>query len=308
MVFCAPASKGLYPLTAAIIPTTDWQGSLHLAYARRDEQTYLQHQRSQAPLKIHRAFYPEGPEVCHSTILHTAGGMVGGDGLDIDIQLAPQSRVLLTTTAAAKIYGSRGRSLVHPEGRPATQTVRIAIAPGACLEWLPQETIAFNGCLYDQALRVDLAETAIWCGWEILRLGRSARGEKFLTGRARSRTEVWQQGKPLWIDAQQLSGDSTSLSSYHDLNHCPVLGTFSWIGCPVSGEIVEQVRACWSQESYQGEAGTTQLISGLLCRYRGNSTAEVRHWFTAVWQILRQTYADRPICLPRIWQRDSFRH
>ena len=46
----------------------------------------------------------------------------------------------------------------------------------ACLEWLPQETILFNGAIYRQDLRVELATGASWLGWEITRFGRSARG------------------------------------------------------------------------------------------------------------------------------------
>lgn len=56
-----------------------WQGSLTLVYADRIGATQLIHNQSIAPLKVQRSFYPEGAEVCHSVVLHTAGGVVGGD-------------------------------------------------------------------------------------------------------------------------------------------------------------------------------------------------------------------------------------
>ena len=57
--------------------STGWHGNLNLIYAKRAGTTQLIHNRNQAPLKVQRPFYPEGPAVCHSVILHTAGGIVG---------------------------------------------------------------------------------------------------------------------------------------------------------------------------------------------------------------------------------------
>ncbi len=282
--------------------SSSWQGALQVVYACRHNRTQPIQQRMQAPLKLQRPFYPEGNDVCHNVILHTAGGMVGGDRLDVDLRLEPQSHTLVTTAAAGKVYGSRGRSRICPGGLSVNQTIELTVESGACLEWLPQETILFNGAIYHQTLRVNLAENATWCGWEIFRLGRSAGGEQFLVGEVRSRTEIWQQGHPLWIDPQWLPGNETTLNSPHALAGQPVIGSFSWVGQPVSTDIIEQARALWRQTEYAGEAGVTQLISGL-CRYRGSSTAEVRNWFTEVWQLLRLSFSNRPACPPRVWQR-----
>jgi urease accessory protein len=38
-----------------------------------------------------------------------------------------------------------------------------------------------------------------------------------------------------------------------------------------------------------------------LCRYRGNSSGEVRQWFQQVWQILRREMSDREAIIPRVW-------
>ncbi|NEO11823.1 MULTISPECIES: urease accessory protein UreD [unclassified Moorena] len=312
-----------------------WHGSLELRFAYCQGQTQPIHTYAKAPLKVQRPFYPEGLEVCHSVVLHTAGGMVAGDKLSQDIQLESGTHALITTAAASKAYG-RGSSsarlinystnneklsgsLNKPEPRknissanqvnysaslkkPETrQIIRLQVETGACLEWLPQETIVFNGAVYRQDLRVELAPGASWLGWEITRFGRSARGERFVEGNWRSHTEVWQQGHPTWIDRQWLPASEATFSSPYGLAGQPVVGTLALVGEPVSSEILEQARELWSAREYVGEAGVTQLMSGLLCRYRGASTEEVRHWFTEVWQLLRVNLFGRPIIKPRVW-------
>ena len=268
-----------------------WHGKLNLVYADRSNNTELIHSHHQAPLKVQRPFYPEGAKICHSVMLHTAGGVVGGDRLSSNIHLQPKAQALITTATASKIYRSNGLQ--------ARQNIHIQIDAGACLEWLPQETIIFNGAIYQQNLRVELAPGATWLGWEITRFGRTARGEKFLQGEWRSHTEIWQQGVPLWIDRQYLPGSETIFHSPHGLAGKPIAGTLIWIGTAVSDEILHKARSLWVGA---GEVGVTRIQNGFLCRYRGASTSEVRNWFTVVWELLRVDFLHRGGCVPRVWQ------
>lgn len=273
-------------------PNSDWLGSLQLVFAHQRGTTQLIHNTGQAPLKVQRPFYPEGNEICHSVIMHTAGGLVGGDRLTYDIHLEPDSNALITTPAAGKIYRSTGKE--------AQQIIHLTVSEGACLEWLPQETIVFNQALYHQQLRVNLAPNAHWLGWEMTRFGRSARGEKFIQGNWRSHTEVWQHDRPIWIDRQWFPGSAELFESPHGLAGCPIVGSFAWIGQPVESDLIEKIRSFWTGQS--GEIGVTRLSSGLLCRYRGHSTTEARQWFIQTWQWIRSTYFHRSRCLPRVWQ------
>ncbi|YAF96676.1 MAG: urease accessory protein UreD [Nodularia sp. CChRGM 3473] len=268
-----------------------WHGKLNLVYADRLNSTQLIHSHHQAPLKVQRPFYPEGEKVCHSVMLHTAGGVVGGDRLSCKFHLQPNAQALITTAAASKIYRSNGLQ--------ARQKIHVQVDAGACLEWLPQATILFNGAIYQQDIRVDLATGGSFLGWEITRFGRSARGEKFLQGEWRSHTEVWQEGVPLWIDRQWLPGNEEVFHSPHGLARQPIAGSLVWMGSAVSGEILAKARSLWDGV---GEVGVTQLQNGFLCRYRGASTSEVRHWFTIVWQLLRVSLLHRGGCIPRVWQ------
>ncbi len=273
-----------------------WQGQARLIYTRQGDRT-LPEVQTQAPLKVQRPFYPIGDDACHSVLLHTAGGMVGGDRLSYDIALQPTARALITTAAAAKIYTD------HPQPAHVQGTLRVA--SGGCLEWLPQEAIVFEGAQYHQTLRVDLAADAHWLGWDILRLGRTARGERFTRGEVRSRCEVWHNGHLIWVDAQQLKGSETLWNSPHGLAQCPVIATLAWVGALPDAAVVAAIRDNWVHlPNPQGEAGVTRLQLGLLCRYRGHSTGAARRWFTQVWERLRPLYAQQAVTRPRVWQRD----
>jgi urease accessory protein len=279
------------PVAIETAPTA-WHGSLTLEFANRQGATQLICNRGQAPLRMQRPFYPEGDEVCHGVMLHTAGGIVGGDRLSCNVRLHPNAKVLLTTAAASKVYRSNGST--------AQQRVQLDLEPDTCLEWLPQETIVFDQAIYRQQLRVNLAPGACWLGWDLTRFGRSARGEKFVSGDWRSHIEVWQGERPLWIDRQWLPGSEALFASPHGLANNPVVGSLALVGRSVEAEVVNQARSLWRGNPDQ--VGATRLMSGLLCRYRGDSTMEARRWFVEVWRSVRNLYQDRSVCIPRVWQ------
>lgn len=275
--------------------TSGWLGVAHLSYAVESGRCIPTQTYTRAPLRVQRPLYPEGEGLCHTVLVHTAGGLVGGDGLAIQLTVAPQAQVLVTTAAASKVYGSSVEA-------PTYQQVDITLAPGSGLEWMPQDTIVFNQAHYRQRLRVSLAPGAIWAGWEITRFGRSARGETFNRGQWRSQVEVWQNEQPLWCDRQQLVGGSAPLHSSNGLAGYPVVGSFALLGYSPEANHIEALRQLWSSDQ-AGDVGLTRLQSGLLCRYRGPSSQAARRWFVAVWQALRPHYLGRAAATSRIWPR-----
>ena len=270
-----------------------WRGELRLVFERQGQATRLSASRARIPLAIQRPFYPEGPELCHALVLHPPGGMVGGDQLEIALELKTGAQALLTTPAAAKWYRSAHRE--------ALQRVHARLAEDAHLEWLPQETIVFDGARVRQSLHVELASGATWLGWDITRFGRSARNERFLSGEWRNFTEVWRAGQPLWIDRQRVAGGSRLLDGAYGLAGQPVVGSLVWVGQAVTVELIEAARAAWHAAGHIGDAGVTRLPEGLVCRYRGPSSAEARQWFGVVWDLLRRSCRLRAACPPRIW-------
>ncbi|MEO0869184.1 MAG: urease accessory protein UreD, partial [Cyanobacteria bacterium J06642_11] len=271
-----------------------WRGTLNLQLAHVNGKTSPTKSYTTSPLRLQRPFYPAAaPANCQSVIVHTAGGMVGGDQLEMAIAAAPQTQALVTTAAAHKIYRSNGEW--------ATQTIHLTVEQGAYLEWLPQELILFNGGRFKQSLQVELAPGGVWLSWDITRFGRSARGETLQSGHWRSATEVWQQGRPLWIDRQQLIGGSEVLTSQNGLAGNPVVGTFLLLGCELSPAHLTSLRELSTSANPRtaGEMGLTQLEQGLVARYRGPSSQTARQYFIQIWQWLRAHVLEQPIYVPR---------
>jgi urease accessory protein len=151
-----------------------WHGRLALHYRLDEQGGTTAHDRHHGPLRVLQRLYPEGPAVCHHVLVHPPGGIVGGDVLEIDAELDPGTHALITTPGATRFYRSAGPL--------ARQQAELRVGDGARLEWLPLETIAYDGCLAHNTVRVRLAPGAQMIGWDVLALGLPAAGEPFQRG------------------------------------------------------------------------------------------------------------------------------
>jgi urease accessory protein len=150
-----------------------WEARLALRFDRDGDTTRLVGRSHFGPLRVQKALYPEQPAVCHAVVVHPPGGVVGGDRLFIDIDAGAGAHALLTTPGATKWY--RASQLSASTGRPgvSSQVVRLAAGAGANLEWLPQETIFYNGAQVRLDTEIALGAGAQYIGCEVLCFGRT---------------------------------------------------------------------------------------------------------------------------------------
>ena len=150
-----------------------WHAKLALNYAQGAGKTSVQFTHD-GPLRILKSLYPEGPGICHNVLVHPPGGLVGGDVLDIDVQVAEGAHALITTPGATRFYRSNGK--------PALQRTKLKLDAGARLEWLPLEAIAYNACDAINHLEFDLAEGAQLLTWDVTALGLPLAAQPFEQG------------------------------------------------------------------------------------------------------------------------------
>lgn len=273
-----------------------WHGRLELDY-RRDGDTTSAHDRHDGPLRVLQRLYPEGPSICHHVLVHPPGGMVGGDTLDVALNLAEGSHAVITTPGAARFYRSGGEA--------AVQRVDARLASGARLEWLPLETLAYSGCDGENLMRFELADGAETLGWDILALGLPAAGQPFVRGRYRQHIEF--PGR--WLERGTIAADDTTLlDSPLGLAGQRVMGTL-WFGAghtipPARREaLLDAARAACDGHALQRSAGATAPSdSVVLLRALAPRVEPLMELFKAVraqWRAL--AWGCEPVS-PRIWR------
>lgn len=144
-----------------------------------------------------RARFPNGPAL-EAVIINTAGGIAGGDHFNFDINVGEGAGLTATTAAAEKVY----RAIEAP----AHVDVRLTVAPGGKLVWLPQETILFQGARLRRTVEIDLADAASLLFVEAVVFGRTAMGEMVTDGELFDRWRVRRSGELIFADAVRLDG------------------------------------------------------------------------------------------------------
>lgn len=284
------------PMTASIAPLVPphspagWQARIALDYRLSGGRSVLARREHVGPLRVQKALYPEGDAVCHTLLLHPPGGIAGGDALQADIAAAAGAHALITTPGATKWYRSAG---------PAAQSgLSLHIGAGACVEWLPQEAIVFDGARAHIASRIEIDAGAHFIGLDLYCLGRTASGERFSRGELKLDTRVVRAGKTLWLEQARLDGDSPLLQSAAGLAGAPVFGTLLCAGFDADDALLA---ACRALPCARGEGGVTRLPGLLVARYRGACSQSARAWFVHLWSLVRPAMTGRAAQPPRIW-------
>jgi len=247
------------------------------------------------PLRVQKALYPEGAGICHAIVLHPPAGIAGGDRLQIGIELGGGAQALLTTPGAGKWYRSSA------DAQPwAEQAVSLKVGAGATAEWLPQESIVFDGARARMRTTVDLEAGAHFIGVETLCLGRRASGERFERGSLRLGTDIRLAGRLLWRERGVIDGGSPLLHSAVGLGGSSVCSTLLAAGYDIDAGTLGACRAVAVSET-GARGGVSALPQLFVARYLGHSAQAAREWFVRLWQHLRPTIIGCEAAVPRIW-------
>jgi urease accessory protein len=271
------------------------EGIAEIGFKGSDGRTRLAHLYQRDPLRV---LFPT-PAVGDPTlavIVTTSGGLVAGDRLEIAVSAGAGAAAHITASAAEKIYRSTGRTTVIRQA--------LSLAADATLEFLPPETILFDGARLSRETVVDLEPGGVFLGGDIVVFGRRARGERFTHGLLHEVWEVWCGGNLVWGDALHLEDH---LSQIIDDPAC-FAGSAAFatmILCPLkhdSRRLLEGARTFQSAGQTTGlRAGVTAIEGLLIARWLAMDAAQLRQAYMRFACYLRSTALGLAPLLPRLW-------
>jgi urease accessory protein len=226
---------------------------------------------------------PEPGEPPLAVMLTTSGGVTDGDSLEIAVEIGPKAGAVATTQAAEKVYRA-ARGSEH-----CAIAVALRVAEGAALDWLPQETIVFQGARLKRRTVADIEPGASLLACEMVVLGRAASGERFQSGLVLDSWSVRRGGKLLWTDALKVQGETPHGAGFGEANAlCTVIGVWD-----EPQARFEQARAL-IEEAVEVRAGVTLVNGVMVARLLGEATA-VRQAAIGFLNAFRKRR------LPRVW-------
>ena len=237
---------------------------------------------------------PLPDDIPQAVIVTTSGGLTGGDHINIGVALETKSSTLVAAQAAEKIYRSAGLD------------TRIDIAlrsgEGSWLEYLPQETILFDGARLRRTTHLEIEPASKGMAGEMLVFGRHGSGEVFTKGYVKDAWEVRSADRLLWADTFLLEDDVTvPLVHPAALDGAIAMATLVSWGDGIGG-MLEDVRERLTEQT-EGLRASVSLVNGLLIlRWLGQDSWVLRNAYGNMWKYLRQSSGAFPARLPRLWE------
>jgi urease accessory protein len=236
------------------------------------------------PRNIHGA-------VEEAVVVDTAGGIAGGDRLEIAVTALTNASILVTSQAAEKVY----RAL----NEPARITTRLKALEGAKLAWLPQETILFNCGRLSRDTHIECSSGAELLALEWLVLGRAARGEEITGGHITDSWLIKKDDRLIWADSFRITdGTFTHLHRKALLANCKAVATLVYFG-PSLEALLEFLRGV--ALSLQCRCAATVVGDLIIVRCAARFSHELRNGLRYLLQLFSRGLGLGPFRVPKMW-------
>jgi len=260
---------------------TDGVARISFKWSRGGTRLDRLHQSGAAKIRLPNVFGGGPPQ---AVLINTAGGLTGGDRMSLEATVGESCRAVLTTQACEKIYRASAGS--------AEVRARLVIGEGARLDWLPQETILFDGARLSRYLDAELAPGAELLLAEAVIFGRAAHGETVRSGLFTDRWRIRQGDALIFADDLRFDWADTHLL------HRPAVLAGSTAMATILFVSSDPARHLEAVRAIVGRTGGASAWDGkLLVRMAAESGASLRKTLVPALELLLDGAA-----LPRIWR------
>lgn len=287
IALAAQDSRDGKPCFDTAAPLARSRGAVRVGFKRFGERTVFDDLYQSGCLRLRMPRRHAG-DIAEGVIINTSGGLTGGDRIDFAARWGRGAAVCVCSQAAEKIY----RALAG-EARISN---RLDVAEGSEAEWLPQETILFNGAALDRRLDVHVEARSTFLGLEGMVLGRTAMREEVTSGRIRDAWRIFRDGKLIYADVFRLEGNIAARLDRAALGAgARAFATIIFAAQTIAEDLLENLREALKRA--RGRAAASLWNGILAARFLAPEGETLRHDVVLALNVLRNGRA-----LPRVWQ------
>lgn len=264
------------------------EGYLRVLLDSSDKGTRVVDFFQKSPLRM---MFPTVHEATREAVLvNTAGGIAGGDQLEIEAAAMTNASIVITSQAAEKVY----RAL----DQPACISTKLTVRDTARLAWLPQETITFNHGQFNRKTEIECSSGAELLALEWLVLGRTAHGEEMAAGQITDSWRLKKDGRLTWADTFRVTTEVfPQLRRKALLAKCKSIGTMIYFGPYLDSRMTLLTEIVGSLKCH---CAVTLVGEAIVVRFAAEEAWEMR---CALRNLLRQANGELgPLFrVPKMW-------
>jgi urease accessory protein len=224
--------------------------------------------------------------------VNISGGVVAGDHLDASFACGAGASLCVSSQAAERFYRARSND------PPAHVRTTLTVAPGGSLEWLPQESILFDGVRLRRTLDVAMSSQSRVLAVESQIFGRRARGETLQTLSLRDRMRVVRDGRVVFDNILRWEGEVGAALARPALAACAASVATILLASSGAARWLEPVRMVLAEHADPAVSVAASSWNDLLVvRMMSQHDGQHRTMLTRLLCVLRD---DAP--MPRVWQ------
>jgi urease accessory protein len=275
-----------------------WEAHLRLRFTHDAGRTITRERIHTGPLRLLKVLYPEGDAIAYAIVVHPPAGIVAGDSLVIDCHVESGAHAVLSTPGAQKWY----RASVPYAGQPARAHTALHVAPDAIVEWLPTESMIYDGAQGVQAVDIEVEAGGKLIAWEMQQWGRTLRGEAFTSGAFSQSIKVHHAGTLVWSETLRMEGGGASLQSPTGFGGMPCVGTIIVVGiADVAATLVALRAACEASEFTNTCGATSPFSGGIIVKAVAAEMEPLRTLFVHLREVVRPFLCARTATDLRVW-------
>ncbi|MCI7717808.1 urease accessory protein UreD [[Pasteurella] aerogenes] len=224
----------------------------------------------------------------HTMQMSSSPGLLGGDEIEVDISLAKNTALSLTTQAFTRVQAMNAMDV-------AKQQTKITLAENSALFYLPHPLVLHKDSALQQTTEIEMAMQSRLIYGEIVAIGRVLNGERFAFRYFSSYLRITHQRRPLLSDRIYWQPETmalTALSQMEDFSH---QGSLVYMDLRLE---YAQIKALVSelQQDYADteslEIGISQLnAGGLFIRVLAYRAESIERFFSQIGKRLKTVSA-----------------
>lgn len=278
-------------MAAVVLPNPDWligkHALMNLRAVHRRGRTVIDPRSWRIPYQWQGCHYQDNDDQPYLLLINSGGGFVEGDVAELHATLEPDTRALITTTAASKFYKCE-------TGAISSELVDIEVGDGATLEYCPDESIPFAHSRVKRRTNIRLAPNSRLFATDMLVAGRihHGAGEAFAFDSLDSEFQVMIDDRPLVID-RVVAMDADEVSALRRLwNGASHAATVVAYAEDLPDGVEEQIEARLAGVAIK-TGGASRSGNLVVCRILAEEAWACHEGIFACWSVLRPIIAGK---------------